>query len=727
MNIKARREELERISIDNRFILERIQRTTANFDRHTLDKAAKLQEKYVMQMSAFANGRRGNDKSKFVPIKPMKQPRPQSAMPSTKAGSEVSPSGGTGAAGSSSNYLSYGNGAAGKGVSAVRAAASLRPSSAPVSSSHPQIFNSTAPPGSLQMDQLQLQLFRQQQQLLGSLQLAGAGGVGGGGSFGSGGLALGGFSGQPFSFSSALANFGPNGSISSLGGAPLPPQPGTGTSLYPQAPLPYASYSAGAGFNSSSLLSSSPFGDNYLSSSSQNAPAVSSSYDALRAANNRFGVSSNSNVGGGGSNGSLLYAQPLSTSVHATPQPPPLTQPSSAFNSSSAAVSSSSTSSSSSSSFNNVIHEKPIGNTGFLTDKMGQNISSSNSNSSFSSTSAFGNASSASVSTSSQSASTSRADAPQISSIYNSNNINPTSHSEESSGPNNVSVLPDASSSSSSAVSGGSSSRPTSARLMRPESAKGRRPGSGRPDSAGGSRPSSSSSSSSSAISIQEEASSASTSSPPGSSNVANAVSANDAASEVSGGGDTSRPSRPTRPESARPGSGRPSTAASGSGGGGSVSESNNEGADGSNSATLSRPWSSSRRVQFREASAAAAAAMVAADAANAASSTAAGAETNTSITVDSVIVPPITPVGAILADTADVSDNVTEGITSVTIPPQPEDRNPPSENFDLADDSFIKEDPAGDDADSIGPDHHESWSAAKGEGEDTYDDKEDF
>ena len=169
MNIKARREELERISIDNRFILERIQRTTANFDRHTLDKAAKLQEKYVMQMSAFANGRRGNDKSKFVPIKPMKQPRPQSAMPSTKAGSEASPSGGTGAAGSSTNYLSYGNGAAGKGVSAVRAAASLRPSSAPVSSSHPQIFNSTAPPGSLQMDQLQLQLFRQQQQLLGSL------------------------------------------------------------------------------------------------------------------------------------------------------------------------------------------------------------------------------------------------------------------------------------------------------------------------------------------------------------------------------------------------------------------------------------------------------------------------------------------------------------------------------------------------------------------------------
>jgi hypothetical protein len=118
---------------------------------------------------------------------------------------------------------------------------------------------------------------------------------------------------------------------------------------------------------------------------------------------------------------------------------------------------------------------------------------------------------------------------------------------------------------------------------------------------------------------------------------------------------------------------------------------------------------------------------MVAADAANAASSTAVGAETNTSITVDSVIVPSITPVVAIPADTADVSDNVTEGMTSVTIPPQPEDRNPPSENFDLADDSFIKEDPAGDDADSIGPDHHESWSAAKGEGEDTYDDKEDF
>ena len=59
-------------------------------------------------------------------------------------------------------------------------------------------------------------------------------------------------------------------------------------------------------------------------------------------------------------------------------------------------------------------------------------------------------------------------------------------------------------------------------------------------------------------------------------------------------------------------------------------------------------------------------------------------------------------------------------------MPPQPEDRNPPSENFDLADDSFIKEDPAGDDADSIGPDHHESWSAAKGEGEE-YDDKDDF
>jgi hypothetical protein len=61
----------------------------------------------------------------------------------------------------------------------------------------------------------------------------------------------------------------------------------------------------------------------------------------------------------------------------------------------------------------------------------------------------------------------------------------------------------------------------------------------------------------------------------------------------------------------------------------------------------------------------------------------------------------------------------------STLIAPQPEDRNPPSENFDLADDSFIKEDPAGDDADSIGPDHHESWSAAKGE--DTYDDKEEF
>ena len=40
--------------------------------------------------------------------------------------------------------------------------------------------------------------------------------------------------------------------------------------------------------------------------------------------------------------------------------------------------------------------------------------------------------------------------------------------------------------------------------------------------------------------------------------------------------------------------------------------------------------------------------------------------------------------------------------------PAQPAPAAPPPQNDDLADDSFIKEDPAGDDADSIGPDHHE-------------------
>ena len=73
-----------RISEDNRFILERIQRVTANFDRASLDQAGAQQEKYVRQMSAFANGRRGNDKSKFVAIQPMRPSRPQSARQSAQ-------------------------------------------------------------------------------------------------------------------------------------------------------------------------------------------------------------------------------------------------------------------------------------------------------------------------------------------------------------------------------------------------------------------------------------------------------------------------------------------------------------------------------------------------------------------------------------------------------------------------------------------------------------------
>ena len=106
--------------------------------------------------------------------------------------------------------------------------------------------------------------------------------------------------------------------------------------------------------------------------------------------------------------------------------------------------------------------------------------------------------------------------------------------------------------------------------------------------------------------------------------------------------------------------------------------------------------------------------------------------EGNTSQAIESTTLPSL-PVAQL--DSLPVMTTTSTDVTSVadsasadlaSMPPQPEDRNPPSENFDLADDSFIKEDPAGDDADSIGPDHHESWSAAKGEGE-VYDDKDDF
>lgn len=275
-------------------------------------------------------------------------------------------------------------------------------------------------------------------------------------------------------------------------------------------------------------------------------------------------------------------------------------------------------------------------------------------------------------------------------------------------------------------------SRPTSARMMRPESAKGRRPGSApRRDSASRSAMQLVSSGSSSAIgstvaaaTIPESGEEGITVKAPSpaedsSSSPSAAVSATSTSSSSARPGSAGG-NRPMRPESARPGSARNGSSAAAASGSAASAAPVGDANDASMSAALSgagvlsRPWSSSRRVYFRDYE----------------DSTAGGPQGGAAAaTLDAPMESPVVassaaaPDGSVsAADEETLGDFLLQPAVEASADSKDAGTAPSSsaaaaamDEADLADDSFIKEDPAGDDADSIGPDHHEPWVNSRG------------